>query len=430
MGWARAQDLSGHWLGTAETHAGKARVVLNFFREEGEEAASIAIPEFFGLGKTARFDSVIITPPSLFLSWRNRFWIRARMVNDTTITGTYNSTQPDVTAKIHLRRVQKIPDLKRPQTPEPPFPYKNHELSYYDTATRESYQGVLTVPAADPASPEKNFPAILLLPGSGKHDKNYSEGAHELFTVMADYLTRNGYAVFRKDSRGLRNPALNPENLKLPDLVQEAEAALRFVKQQPQIDSNQIGLIGHSEGGLVAPQIALKDSSVKFLILLATPAVAWKKILYYQILSQQQEKWKDKPVPEIFKDTNIVFKTLNPATLSPRMSFLLNYDPALTLSKLRIPVLALTGEKDLQINATENIDAMTRALQKTGNKNSSALVLPGINHSLQKCVTCSYSENIFLEETIAPEILKMMTDWFNKLKGDANQTEFPPTNEK
>ncbi len=103
--------------------------------------------------------------------------------------------------------------------------------------------------------------------------------------------------------------------------MQEAEAALRFVKQQPQIDSNQIGLIGHSEGGLVAPQIALKDSSVKFLILLATPAVAWKKILYYQILSQQQEKWKDKPVPEIFKDTNIDFKTLNPATLSPRKNF-------------------------------------------------------------------------------------------------------------
>ena len=412
---SHTQNVLGNWYGHIDTEEGVARAAITIYQRDGKNAAFITIPEFFGIGKVAHFDSIVIDKSGLFLSCNKNLQVSSTLINDSIIKGRYTSIQPALSTSIELQKVKDYPDLKRPQTPVAPFPYASKPVSYYDAITKIKYEGVLSVPAINNSLSGKVFPAIILFAGSGMHDKNYTAGAHETFTVLADYLTRNGYAVLRNDSRGKGNPNANAEQITLADLAADGEAAVRFLKQQPNIDISKIGLLGHSEGGLVAPLTALNNHNIKFIILLAAPAIPWKKILYNQILIQQKEQYKNRPLPAFLQDTAIIYKSLEMADSSPRTAYLLQYDAANTLSKLTIPVLALNGDKDLQTKAEENIGAIEEALRKSGNKHYKTMILPGINHSLQKCIKCTYSENIFLEETISPTVLNAITDWLKNI---------------
>lgn len=403
------QNINGNWYGIVNTNDGAARIVITIYTEKGNDKSYLTSPEFLG-SKIIFFDSIRRAKGKIFLSIKNELKVFADIINDTLITGVFSSSHPLVYRKISLVKVKSYPDLSKPQTPKPPFPYNTKRISFKDSSTGLSYKGALTVPITSRNEPTL-FPAIILLPGTGSHHMDYQAGGHKFFAVLADHLTRNGYIVLRKNSRFYRDTAHHFENITLPETVADAEAAFRFLKKQDNVDTTRIGILGHSEGGLVAAALAAKTSEVNFIVLMASPGISFKKIVF------EQRKHLLKGVKDSFMLN--FFRETSPDSLiaiTPRTKFLFEYDPALPLSKLTIPVLALNGDKDLRVNAAENIFAIDSILKASGNTKYQTMILPGINHNFQKCVKCTFQEGFFLEETISAEVLNLITEWLKNTR--------------
>lgn len=407
-----SQEIPGNWYGVVNTEDGPSRIVLTIYQEKGVYKGAISMPDFLMIGRELHFDSVMINKANAYFSFQDKIKVIVNAITDSTIKGSFSSSVPYLHKGIVLKKVNQFPNLNKPQTPVRPFPYVSRSIQYFDSITMLSYKGVLTMPTMNPAATSEKFPVVVLLPGTGIHDKDYTSGAHKYFLVLADYLTRQGYAVLRKDSRGLGDTSTNQEQITLPQLVDDAAAALRMLHKLPQIDTTNIGFLGHSEGGMVAPALAAKNNSVKFIVLLAAPGILYKDLLNEQSTTLNANS----KLPEIFlKDTSFAKRMMAAIrNNSPRLNFLYDYDPTIALSKLAIPVLALNGDKDVVINAKTNIAGIEKALQRAGNKNYKALILPELNHNFQKCVTCTYQEGFFLDETMAPDVLTIIGEWLNE----------------
>ncbi len=331
------------------------------------------------------------------------------------------------------------PTLNRPQTPKPPFPYDAQEVSFDDASAKARLAGTLTLP------PGKGpFPVVVLIAGSGPNTRDEPILGHRIFLVLADHLTRNGIAVLRYDKRGTGSSTGDYAKATTADFADDADAAVAFLKARPEIDPRHIGLIGHSEGGLIAPMVAVRNPQVAFIVMMAGPGVNGLDILMEQgrliskaygaddaklqkasALRQQifdiarTEKdpaiaaakarqamtaaAKDLGVPESAIDAQADQIT------SDWFRFFLTYDPAPTLRKLRIPVLVLDGSNDLQVPPAQNLPPIRAAL--AGDPDAEIHELPGLNHLFQTSKTGSPAEYGRIEETIAPASLDLMTAW-------------------
>lgn len=412
---ARSQDITGNWYGTVNTDDGSARIVITLYKQHEIYKGYIAMPDLYKLHEVLYFDSITVNKQKAFFSLKNKIKIFFNsIIDDSLANGVFSSSEPYLYRNIILRKVNEYPNLNRPQTPVPPFSYISKPVLFYDSLTQLKYQGILTIPKIDSAFQNKKFPVIVLLPGTGIHDMNYSSGAHKMFMVMADYLTRQGFAVLRKNSRGWNDTSTNFEQIPLPLIVDDAEAAVRFLKKQPFIDTSWIGLLGHSEGGLVAPALAAKNKSIKFMVLMGAPGISFKDISKEQRKKLLQE---DKNLKNIQLDSaslNKLMDIIQKNSTSKRINYLFDYNPAIPLSKLTIPVLALNGNKDLQVNAKQNLPVIDSALKTGHNKNYKTIILQGLNHSFQTCIKCTYNETPFLEETISPNALEIIGKWLNE----------------
>jgi uncharacterized protein len=302
--------------------------------------------------------------------------------------------------------------------------------------------GTLTLPSAT-----TRVPAVLLLSGSGPQDRDESLMGHRPFFVLADHLTRQGIAVLRVDDRGVGQSTGHYTTSTLFDLADDAVAGVEFLAAHRAIDPARIGVIGHSEGGVVGPLAATKTSRIHFLVLMAGPGMGGEEILYAQgaallqargvptaALAKQrtfQERTfavlKQEPdataateklravVRELYADVPEAQRTTIEASLEtmnqPWFRAFLTYDPKPTLRALTCPVLAIIGEKDLQVPAKENAALIEEALKAGGNKDFSVQILPGLNHLLQTATTGLPTEYARIEETIAPSALTIMSDW-------------------
>jgi pimeloyl-ACP methyl ester carboxylesterase len=357
-------------------------------------------------------------------------------------------TQGGQALPLTFKRVAEAVTLKRPQEPKPPLPYKQEKVTVPHAAAGVKLAGTLTLPKS--AGP---FPAVLLITGSGPQDRDEMVMGHRPFLILADHLTRQGIAVLRLDDRGVGESTGDFATATGDDFVADAEAALAFLRARKDVDPKRVGLLGHSEGGITAPRVAAKDPGIAFVVLLAAPGVPMEQLLLRQSLDVARQMGGDEARLRAMEATNrelfAMLKTIDDpaeaerrlhaffdreaAKLSPtsREAFkasgaaevqvkmfltpwfrqLVKYDPAPTLAKVKCPVLAVNGERDVQVAAKENLAAAGAALRSGGNRDVTIVELPGLNHLLQHCTTGAVTEYATIEETMAPEALKQISDW-------------------
>lgn len=436
-------SAEGVWQGVIETGGLRFRVQLHVTHDEKKEL----------LAALDSIDQGVRGLPATHVSQKdNAFHFEIPAVNGV-YDGTLNAAKDFMTGtwtesgseqKLEFKRSEQVYELRRPQNPVKPYPYLEEEVAFPNAKAGITLAGTLTIP---PGS--KTFPVAILICGSGPHDRDEALAGHRPFLVLADFLTRKGIAVLRYDKRGNGKSAGDYAEATSEDFASDAGAAIAYLKTRKEIDAQKIGLIGHSEGGLIAPMIAAHSGDVRWIVLLAGPGVKGEDILLKQselisrtaemdesliVKSQafdrqayalvRQEKDRDKLITKLesLVQSSDLGGAMPPAALktqiqmisSPWFRFFLDYDPAPALQATKCPVLALNGEKDLQVSPGDNLPAIRKALETGGNQDFEATELPGLNHLLQHCQTGSPTEYGAIEETMAPEVLEALSAWVLK----------------
>ena len=291
------------------------------------------------------------------------------------------------------------PVLNRPQEPHPPYPYRSEDVTYRGPG------GITLAGTVTEPNGSGPFAAAILIAGSGPHDRDETIFGHKPFHVLADYLTRHGIAVLRSDKRGIGKSTGNYGAATSEDFADDAEAAIAYLKTRSEIDPKKIGLIGHSEGGLIAPIVAAKDHSVAFIVLMAGPGLTGEQILVLQrrLIAQGMGEMPDqtakadafqkalldaiargKTAEEARANAKALIAAAHlsaaeeaaidaqlPTLTSPWLRFFLTYDPAPALGKVTCPILALDGEKDSQVPPKEDLDAIKAAAVRQSRRDDS-----------------------------------------------------------
>jgi pimeloyl-ACP methyl ester carboxylesterase len=328
----------------------------------------------------------------------------------------------------------KTEPRQRPQTPKPPFPYRAEDVSF-EGAPGVRLAGTLTLPQG-----KGPFPAAILLNGSGPQDRDESFMGHKAFLLLADVLTRRGIAVLRTDDRGFGKSTGDFNAATGTDFVADAQAAIAYLRGRREIDGKRIGLIGHSEGGIIAPLTAVADPLVAFVALLGAPGVPSRELLAAQreavgrtaglppeAIAQNEATWSrleqalasardlaqgQADAAKVLIGAGMPADTAN-ATVrqiaSPWYKWFIAYDPRPTLAKVRAPVLALNGDKDAQVVSSQNLPAIREALKD--NPDVAVVELAGLNHLFQTADTGAPVEYARIEETMAPVALITIADW-------------------
>ena len=322
-----------------------------------------------------------------------------------------------------------------------PAPYVQREVHFNNFAGHNQLAGTLSLPHG-----EGPFPAVVLISGTGQNTRDEDVWGHKVFLVLANALTRKRFAVLRYDKRGVGGSSGDYDTATSADFTSDAEAAIAWLKSKPQIDASRIGVLGHSEGGIIAPAVAAADRSVAFVVMIAGPCIRGDKLfvlqsamtakaygapddyiakrkvfdqqLYSAILSAPSESAAfdrakalvAQGVAEKIVDANEA-ETLPKDDTRPWERYFLAYDPAPTLARLKVPVLALNGSLDVQVPAKENLAAAREALKR--NPKATVMELAGMNHLLQDAKTGAPSEYNDIEETMSPTALKIITDWLS-----------------
>lgn len=351
--------------------------------------------------------------------------------------------------------------LNRPQNPQPPFPYEVREVKFRNEIDGIDIAGTLTIPNG--AGP---FPAVVMITGSGPQDRDESLMGHRPFWVIADHLSRNGIAVLRCDDRGVGGTGGNVMQSTSENFALDALAGLAHLRTIDRIDGGKIGLMGHSEGGIVAPLAAVQSRDVAFIVLLAGTGLPGHEILRLQtrLLVASAGAFTDEQLDEMMaRHTALTqaimnesppaeqleaMKALMRAQLgeasesamddnalgqtamqqlaqmrSPWFRYFLTYDPRPALRKVTCPVLALNGSLDLQVPADANLEEIGKALAEAGNADATITKLDGLNHLFQHATTGSPAEYMTIEETFAPEVLELITKWTQQRFGAAAGAE-------
>ena len=445
---ADAQSLIGIWQGTLKVSAVELRLLLRFVKD-GETGikASLDSPDQGAKGipaDTVTFDKGVV---KVEIKRIKGVYEGTLSKEGTTIQGTWKQGGPALL--LDLKRLEKEPDFSRPQEPKKPYPYLEEEVTYENAAAKAKLAGTLTLPKSD-----QPVPAVLLITGSGAQDRDESLLGHKPFLVLADFLTRRGIAVLRVDDRGVGGSTGDVSSSTTDDFAGDVLAGIAFLKGRKEINPRQIGLAGHSEGGLVAPLAASRSSNVAFIVLLAGTGVTGEEILYLQgaqiakaqganaialaVARGSQEKLfkiirEEKDVTKMEEELNKMVAVqiaaaaaANPESkaaleaqagaqvksiLSPWFRFFLSYDPVPALRQVRCPVLAINGEKDLQVDPKQNLPPIEKALKEGGNADYTIREFPGLNHLFQHCQTGSPTEYGKIEETMSPEVLELVGNW-------------------
>lgn len=340
--------------------------------------------------------------------------------------------------------------FNRPQEPKPPFPYESRDV-LVKHPEGHSLAGTLTIPEG-----EGPHPAAILISGSGLQDRNEELMGHKPFLVLADHLTRNGIAVLRADDRGVGDSFV-PERSTLEDdtsmdYASDISVLVEHLKQQPEVDVERIGLIGHSEGGLIGPIVADQRGDVAYLVLMAGPGRPGVKVLKDQLstimevegvdaetIDQVMEKWttvmnlvmagvSDEDLREPMRELSIlqlsamgidievddafIDKAIGDSS-HPWLKFFMEHDPADVLSRLDMPIFAINGSLDVQVIAEHELPVIEEAVRAGGGQVTTRNY-PGLNHLFQPAETGAVDEYEEIEITIDPGVLEDMSDWINE----------------
>ena len=445
------QDITGQWNGLLKVQGMQLRVVFNITKTETGYSATMDSPDQGAKGipvTTTRFENsnlkIEMNAPKIEYE--------GVLGNDGVVTGNFKQSGMTFPMNLSRQEIEKE-KIRRPQEPVKPYPYYTEDISFENKKAGITLAGTLTLPQK-----EGVYPVVILISGSGPQNRDEELMGHKPFLVIADYLTQNGIAVLRYDDRGTAASKGNFKTATSLDFASDTEAAIAYLKTRKEIKPKKMGLIGHSEGGLIAPMIASKNKDVAFIVLLAGPGIPGDQLLLMQqnLIGKaagmsdtelQKSEAINKKAFEIVNHSTSIEQlktdlTLylnqnlkdNPNTKIPNgmsnddyvklqvdqipypwMQYFIKYNPAPALEKVKCPVLALNGEKDLQVPPKANLEAIQKALEKGGNKNVTLKELPNLNHLFQECETGAPSEYAQLEQTIAPKALAEIVDWTKKV---------------
>ncbi|HLA95052.1 MAG TPA: alpha/beta hydrolase [Pyrinomonadaceae bacterium] len=444
-------NIEGNWLGAISIGGAKVR----FFLKISKDPAGLFMAKIDSLdqGATDLPVDTIVQESNLVRFAANNIGL--------DFEGTLNEKGDEISGgfkrgasslPVVFKRTLEVPKSTRPQDPAKPYPYNEEEITYENKKDSVKLAGTLTLPRV-----EGQHPAVILITGSGSQDRNSTVAGHRIFVVLADYLTRRGIAVLRVDDRGIGRSAPGPVNATSEDFAGDVLTGVEYLKSRKEINPKQIGLIGHSEGGMIAPLAASRSTDVAFIILLAGPGQTGDEIVYGQneqgirsnvtnpILAanalkfvrnllailksvdsneianrrisealQKQLSQMTESEKNAFAPIEAAVKAQIPMMMSPWYRYFLAYDPRLTLQQIKIPVLALNGENDTQVPAKENLDLVAAALRKGGNKDYMIRSFPKLNHLFQTSRTGLTDEYGEIEETFAPLVMEIISDWILK----------------
>lgn len=434
------KDIVGYWLGTMKASAIELRVGFKVERNDGKLSATMD-----SIDQGARnipIDEVKFEEGTITLGVpKIKMKYVGKLQDDgNTIVGELDQ---GLKFKLDLKRTDKAPELPRPQTPKPPYPYEVIEVTFPSKAKDVTLAGTLTKPKGDGP-----FVTAVLVSGSGPQDRDETLFQHKPFMVLADHLTRQGIAVLRYDDRGVGKSTGKFATALSTDFADDAAGAVVFLKARK--DVSKVGIIGHSEGGLVGPMVAVQSGEVAFLVLLAGPGQPGDELLADQsrliakaMGAGEKELEKNRKLQEVIfplakkavpyekaKETldelakqlteeerkavgpDIGYKQL----IDPWMVAFLNYDPRPALAKVKCPVLAVNGEKDLQVPAVKNLEIIENTLRSNGNAQVTTKVFAGLNHLFQPCKVGSPNEYGKIDTTFDVAALEVIASWIKGLK--------------
>lgn len=446
-----AQNITGDWHGKIEFQGIKLRIVFHVSESEEGLTATMDSPDQGAKGlpiQEVTFEENLLSlkMPNLLLEYSG-----TPNADFSEIEGNFK--QGGLSLPLNLsRKATEKEVVRRPQEPEKPYPYYEEEVTFKNENAGIELAGTLTLPTKD-----GQYPTVILITGSGAQNRDEELLGHKPFLIISDYLTRNGIGVLRYDDRGTAASTGDFSTATTADFALDVRAAIEYLKTLKEVKKDQIGLVGHSEGGMIAPIVAAKSEDVAFAVLLAGPGVKIPDLMAKQlelislaggesaesveedlrvmtkaydmvVRSNDSEKLKT-DLKEYFelewkkmseedrsrigdKDAfvNPTIKTLT----SPWFVYFLKFDPTVYLRATKCPVLAVNGGKDLQVDAKQNLEGIKMSLRAGGNDKFVIKEFPNLNHLFQNCETGSPSEYAQIEETFSEEVLKFMTDWIRK----------------
>ena len=352
--------------------------------------------------------------------------------------------QNDTIEKLDFHRSEQPLELRRPQTPAKPYPYTVEEVSFPAADGKATLAATLTIPQG--TGP---FPAAVFVGGSGPTDRDETTAGHKPFLVLADLLARKGIAVLRYDKRGIARSTGNYDQATMDDFANDTQAALNYLKARKEVDPKRSGALGHGEGGILAAQLAVHNRDLGWLVLLAGPAATGERTLLRQseliartgglpeeqiARSQQFDRLayaavREERTPTALEarlkdliDKSGLSAAMPPAALKAQIRLMttpwfrqyLDFNPVPVLEQIKCPVLALNGDRDLQVDADETVPVLRQAYEKSGNKDFTVMEIEGVNHLFQKAQSGSPALYGAIEETIAPEVLNAISGWLAK----------------
>ncbi|QYJ67337.1 alpha/beta hydrolase family protein [Flavobacterium litorale] len=446
-----AQDIAGSWYGQIVFPGGKLRIGLNIKKVEQGYTATMDSP-----------DQGVKDIPVDKISYENKvltFNISAISANykgeykDNGFTGTLTQNNMDIALNLGRTPIKADDKAKeRPQEPKKPYPYYSEDVTFKNEKAGITLAGTLTMPEK-----EGNFPAVILVSGSGPQNRDEEILDHKPFLVLADHLTKKGIAVLRYDDRGVGKSGGTFSGATTNDFATDVEAAFAYLQSLPSINKKKIGIIGHSEGGTIAPIVASKNEDVAFIVLMAGTAIPGDELMMlqnyllgktngmpeeeltklgvinrkiYDVIKEEedQEALQEKlytvfntdmkplfiangvPEAQLIPYINMQLKELSSAWY---VNFI-RYDPTKALENTECPILAINGDKDLQVAAIPNLEAIKRAAAKSGNKKVTTKKLEGLNHLFQETTSGAPAEYGTITQTISPVALNEISSWIIK----------------
>lgn len=441
-----ANPAEGIWFGVLEAHGTKLRIAFHIQRD-ASGALYATLDSLDQNVKGIPFQRTTLEGSALRLELGKIQASFDGTLDGDKLTGSWS--QGGMKFPLELARVEKLDDspakpTRRPQDPEPPLPYREQEVSLevqerpFDRAHKAKITlgGTLSLPEG-----KGPFPAVVLVTGSGAQNRDEAVFGHRPFFVLSDALVRRGIATLRFDDRGIDKSGGDTLTTTTLEVAEDVTSQLAWLAAHPEIDKRALGIIGHSEGGVVAPIVASKSKLARFIVMLAGGAASGEQLLHAQNALLLRAAGEPEAAIEAERVAGTaLYKTLRTATSdaeidaairayadsdparkaerarvlpllrTPWFRAFLTLDASPYLAKVRVPVLAISGEKDLQV-PVDQLPLIEADLRRAKNRDVTTKLLPGLNHLFQHADTGAIEEYGKLDETFAPEALQLIGDW-------------------
>lgn len=451
-GFAQSQFV-GNWEGSVDVGKGILLKLIFHITQSGDTlSATMDSPNQGVMGIACQHlealgDSIIIDMSNVGVVYNGK-------LDGQAIRGKW--FQAGRSTSIDFFKTEKTTGLARPQTPEPPFDYKVEDVIYHNKDKSIQYGATITMPKGNGP-----FPTVMLITGSGQQNRDEELFGHKPFAVIADYLTKRGYLVIRVDDRGVGKTTGDVLNATTADFANDVMQGVNYLETRKEVNTKKIVLMGHSEGGIIAPMVASKRKDIYAIVLLAGPGIKITqlmeeqsaailegsspdsnmvqryKVLYHDMetavlsatdsndaknrINLVMDRWTKLTSPQIVSALGLENSENKDAYVrsfvdiynNKWFNYFLRMDPTPVLESLTCKVLALNGEKDVQVIAKSNLNGIREALSKSKSAGFDVGEVPGLNHLFQQCNTCTSGEYGAITQTISPVVLTAIGDWLD-----------------